>query len=176
MPLNLKKICASVCELSIETSSFILAQRKKLISSQVETKSKNSFVTYVDKESEKRLVKGLQRILPEAGFITEEETISSEKKKYTWIIDPLDGTTNFIHGLPSYCISIALYEQDPKTKTLHPLVGVIYEPNLKELFYATKNGGAYLNKKRISVSGTKKLKDSLLATGFPTYDLSLIHI
>jgi myo-inositol-1(or 4)-monophosphatase len=177
MPLNLKKICAQVGSLSKETGAFIQQQRKKITSSQVETKSRNSFVTFVDKESEKRLVKGLHMILPEAGFITEEETITQEKKKYTWIIDPLDGTTNFIHGLPCYCISIGLFLSPTgggggRKDSGEIILGVIFEPNLNELFYATKNGGAFLNGKKISVSKTKKLNDSLLVTGFPTYDYS----
>lgn len=166
MSLNLKRLCTEVCRISKETGAFIQTQQKKIRNSHVETKSKNSFVTFVDKESEKRLVKGLQKLLPEAGFITEEETIAREKKKYTWIIDPLDGTTNFIHGVPCYCISIGLYDSQAD----EIIVGVIYEPNLNELFYATKNGGAFLNGKKISVSKTKKLNDSLLVTGFPTYD------
>lgn len=168
MPLALKKICKLVCALSKETGAFIQKQQKKIRSSHVETKSRNSFVTFVDKESEKKLVKGLQRILPEAGFITEEETIVREKRKYIWIIDPLDGTTNFIHGIPCYCISIGLYN----SHTDEVVLGVIYEPNLDELFYATKSGGAFLNGKKITVSKTKKLNDSLLVTGFPTYDYS----
>lgn len=168
MPLNLKRICGQVCSLSKETAVFIQQQRKKITSSSIETKSKNNFVTFVDKGSERRLVKGLKKILPEAGFITEEGTIAREKKKYLWIIDPLDGTTNFIHGLPCYCISLALFDSEAKEM----LIGVIYEPNLNEIFYATKNGGAFLNGKKISVTKTKKLNSSLLVTGFPTYDYS----
>lgn len=189
MPLNLKKICTRVCVLSKETGSFIQKQRKKITSSHIKTKSKNNFVTYVDKESEKRLVKGLQKILPEAGFITEEETISSEKKKYMWIIDPLDGTTNFIHGLPCYCISIGLYLSPAarpddqvgrgggggRNDLGEIILGVIYEPNHNELFYATKNGGSFLNGKKISISKIKKVKDSLIVTGFPYHNYSMLN-
>ncbi len=171
MPLNLKKICSQVCDLSRETGSFIQKQGKRLTPSHVESKSKNNFVTYVDKESERRLVKGLQKILPGSGFITEEETIRNEKKKYTWIIDPIDGTTNFIHRMPCYCISIGLYSEEKD----EIILGVIYEPNLDEIFYATKNGGAFMNGKKISVSKTKKLKDSLLVTGFPSFDHSRVE-
>jgi myo-inositol-1(or 4)-monophosphatase len=137
----------------------------------------NSFVTYVDKESEKRLVKGLKKILPEAGFITEEGTIlQSRKEKYIWIIDPLDGTTNFIHGVPCYCISIGLYLSPSQggrgRKNGEMILGVIYEPNLDEMFTAVKGSGAFMNGKRISVTKCSKLRHSLLVTGFPTYDLS----
>src|SRR6185503_2787621 len=82
-------------------------------------------------------------------------------KTYNWIIDPLDGTTNFIHGLPCYCISVALM------KDTEIILGIIYEINLDESFYAWQNGGAFLNGKSISVSKVNHLKDSLLATGFP---------
>lgn len=174
LPLN--KICKQVCFLAKETGSFIQEQRGKITSSHVEVKSLNSLVTYVDKQSEKRLVKGLKKILPEAGFITEEETVLNERKEYTWIIDPLDGTTNFIHGVPCYCISIGLYfSSSGGNKGRTPgelLIGVIYDPNREEMFYATKNGGAFLNGKKISVTNGKHLKDSLLVTGFPTHDYS----
>ena len=189
MSLPLNTICKQVCLLAKETGTFIQKQRGKITSSHVEVKSLNSLVTYVDKESEKRLVKGLKKILPEAGFITEEDTILNERKEYTWIIDPLDGTTNFIHGVPCYCISIGLYlspslalskrfingsRGDKETTTGELLVGVIYDPNRGEMFYATKNGGAFLNGKKISATNRKHLKDSLLVTGFPTHDYSRI--
>ncbi|MFH1005639.1 MAG: inositol monophosphatase family protein [Bacteroidota bacterium] len=183
MKLHLKKICRQVCFLSEEVGKFIQRQRNKISAEHIEVKGIHDFVTYVDKESERRLVKGLQKILPEAGFITEEETISNERKKYSWIIDPLDGTTNFIHGVPCYCISIALVDfrsfplvdENGGDGEAVPLLGVIYEPNFSEMFCATKNGGAFLNGKKISVSKTKKLNDSLLVTGFPTYNYSRMN-
>lgn len=178
MSLPLNKICKQVCVLAKETGRFIQKQRGKISSSQVEIKSLNSLVTYVDKESEKRLVKGLKKILPEAGFITEEETVASEQKEYTWIIDPLDGTTNFIHSVPCYCISIGLYFSSSgkgKSSSGDLLIGVIYDPNQDEMFYATKNGGAFLNGKKISVTNRKYLKDALLVTGFPTHDYSRMN-
>src|SRR4051812_8915394 len=183
MSLPLDRIRRQVCALAEETGAFIQKQGKKITSADIETKGKNNFVTYVDKESEKQLVKGLQKILPEAGFITEEKTIANERKKYTWIIDPLDGTTNFIHGVPCYCISIGLLMSPalPPRSALakrgggdrgrkdssedEVVLGVIYEPSLDEMFHAIKNGGAFLNDKKISVTKTKKLKDALLATG-----------
>ncbi len=190
MGLPLDRICKQVCSLAEETGAFLQNQRGKITSSHIEIKSMNSFVTYVDKESEKRLVKGLKKILPEAGFITEEKTIANERKKYTWIIDPLDGTTNFIHGVPCYCISIGLYLSPSGGGSLPAhasrqaggkaggrndgeiILGVIYEPNLDEMFSAVKGGGAFMNGKRISVTTCSKLQHSLVVTGFPTYDLS----
>ena len=87
-------------------------------------------VSYVDKNTEVLIVKQLKEILPEAGFITEEKTVEVEDKEYQWIIDPLDGTTNFIHQLPTFSVSIALFQNKK------PIVGVIYEPNLDECFFA----------------------------------------
>jgi myo-inositol-1(or 4)-monophosphatase len=172
MQPNLTKICKQVNTLANETGAFLQQQQGKLKTSHVLTKSMNSFVTYVDKESEKRLVKGLKKILPGSGFITEEETIAHQQKQYTWVIDPLDGTTNFIHGVPCYCISIGLLYTEGSRQEI--ILGVIYEPNLDELFYAIKGKGAFMNGKRIHVSKAKKLSHSLLVTGFPTYDLKKI--
>jgi myo-inositol-1(or 4)-monophosphatase len=93
-----------------------------------------------------------------------KDTVNTLGKTYTWIIDPLDGTTNFIHGIPTYAISIALYEEDK------PVVGIVYEMNRGEMFFTFKGGAAYLNNKEIQVSKNDNLSQSLLATGFPYYD------
>jgi myo-inositol-1(or 4)-monophosphatase len=164
MEKTLKDICLEVIELSKTVVQFINSQRSVFSASAVEKKGHNDLVSFVDKESEKKLVRGLLEILPESGFITEEKTLDDKKANYTWIIDPLDGTTNFVHGVPCYCISIALlsYEQ--------AVLGLVYELTRDECFYAWENGGAYLNKDRIFVSGTKSLSDSLLATGFPYHN------
>ncbi len=130
---------------------------------QTEHKGKNDLVSYVDKTAEEKLVKSLSDILPIAGFITEEQTISTEQKEYTWIIDPLDGTTNFIHGLPIYSISVGLQHHDQL------VLGFVYEIGKREMFHAIKSGGAYLNNEPISCTQTDKISDSLLATGFPFY-------
>ena len=128
-------------------------------------------VSYVDKTAEQKIVDGLSKLLPEAGFITEENTSSKKGSTFNWIIDPLDGTTNFIHGVPCFSISIALMREKASSQSSQEekelIVGVIYEINLDECFYAFENGGAFLNGNKISVSSVVKLKDSLLATGFP---------
>lgn len=129
----------------------------------IEYKGLNDMVSYVDKTAEQKLVQNLEKLIPDAGFITEEKTISREGKIYKWIIDPLDGTTNFIHGIPAYGISVALYED------ALPVLGVVYELNRGEMFYSYKGGMAFLNKKEIQVSVNPDLKSSLLATGFPYY-------
>jgi myo-inositol-1(or 4)-monophosphatase len=121
-------------------------------------------VSYVDKNAEKIIVTSLEKMLPEAGFITEEKTRTKVADRYNWIIDPLDGTTNFIHGVPTYSVSIALKEYDEL------VLGVVYEINLDECFYAWKDGPAYLNGNEIRVSNIPTIDKSLIATGFPYYD------
>lgn len=150
--------------LTVATGDFIFSQRAEISADKIEEKSINSLVTYVDKTAEQQLVKGLRELIPEAGFITEENTISKTGETYNWIIDPLDGTTNFIHGLPCYSISIGL------TRNSELVLGIIYEINLKECFYAWENSPACLNGREIKVSETGLLRNSLIATGFPYYD------
>ena len=166
--MNLEQICNQVCNLSKEVGLFIKTERTSNNSIHVEEKGLHDFVTHVDKTSEKKLVDRLSIILPEAGFIAEENTSTKKGEKYNWIIDPLDGTTNYIHGITPYAISIALMDND------RIVLGVVYEIGLDECFYAWETGPAYLNKKIISVSEKKDLKSSLIATGFPYYDYKRI--
>lgn len=159
--LQVEKVCK-------ETGAYILEQAKLFESGKIEYKGKNDLVSYVDKTAETLLVKGLSGILPEAGFLTEEQTIKTDQKEYTWIIDPLDGTTNFIHGLPIYAISIGLEYQQKI------VVGIVYEINKDEMFRASKNDGAFLNGVKISCTKTEHINDTLLATGFPYYNFDLL--
>lgn len=163
--MNLKKLCSQTKKIVLEAGDFIIEESDKFTKKHIEVKSPRSYVTYVDKMAEKKLVAELKKILPEAGFIAEENTINKKGEKYNWVIDPLDGTTNFIHHIPCYAISVGLTENGI------PVLGVIYELNLRECYYAWKSGGAFMNGKRISVSENKKLSESLIATGFP-YDTS----
>lgn len=166
--MNLTSIVKDVTLVCRETGKYILSQSQSFQYSNVEFKGLNDMVSYVDKTAEEQLVAGLSTLLPEAGFLTEEHTINTDKKEYTWIIDPLDGTTNFIHGLPIYAISIGLEFNN------EIILGVVYEINKDEMFYATKNGGAYLNDRKISCTQTENLKDTLVATGFPYYNFELL--
>ena len=159
--MNLEKLCEETCRKVRAAGEFIRNERKTFSASKVEYKGLNDMVSYVDKNAERMLVDDLSRLLPTAGFITEENTSNIRSKEYNWIIDPLDGTTNFIHGIPCYCVSVALIQNEKL------VIGVVYEVNLDECFYAWENGGAYLNGKSIHVSATSELKSSLLATGFP---------
>jgi len=144
-----------------EAVKFLRQERLRFNQSDVEYKGFNDLVSYVDKTSEEILVNGLQKLIPDAGFITEENTLTLKDRDYMWIIDPLDGTTNFVHGIPCYCVSVGLtYKQEL-------ILGIVHEVNLDECFYARKNGGAFLNEKAISVSPNLDLSKSLVATGFP---------
>ena len=164
--MNLSKLTTEVISLTVEVGEFIRNQSLVFNRECVEYKGLHDMVSYVDKTAEERLVKALSTLLPEAGFITEEETSTVKGEKYNWIIDPLDGTTNFIHGIPTFSISIAL----ECNKEL--VLGVVYEINRDECFSAWKNGGAYLNNKRISVSKATTIENTLLATGFPFHDFA----
>ncbi len=164
--LNLNEICNSTITLAKQAGKYIQDQREGFSFSKVETKGQHDFVSHVDKEAERILVEGLRQILPGSGFIAEEGTGSLVEGGYNWIVDPLDGTTNFIHGLSPFAVSIAL------AKGNEILLGVVYEISLDECFYAWMGSPAYLNGKAISVSQINKVDDSLIATGFPYYNYS----
>ena len=163
--IDYNKICKDIEAVVAETAEFIVCEAAKFDINSAEKKGFNDFVSYVDKGSEKMLVEKLSAILPEAGFITEEGSSVKKGKKLCFVIDPLDGTTNFIHGLKLYAISIGLLDENNE-----PVAGVIHVVGGNEVFTAWKNGGAWLNGKRINVSAAAKLSDSLVATGFPYND------
>ncbi len=158
--MNLKDICFEVIGLVKETGDYVVEAGEGDNKFSIESKGKNNYVTEIDKKSEQKLVDGLLKILPESGFIAEEGT-GEKAERYNWVIDPIDGTTNFIHGLPPYAISVALMEQE------EIILGVIYEMGLKECFYTWKNAPAYLDGKEIHVSSTAEVSGALIATGFP---------
>ncbi|KQC01241.1 inositol monophosphatase family protein [Pedobacter sp. Hv1] len=161
--MDYELLCSKVIAITRLTGNFIRKESMSFEAKSIEYKGLNDLVSYVDKNAEKQLVRNLTKLLPEAGFITEEETVNVTGKTFTWIIDPLDGTTNFIHGIPTYSISIALYEEG------QPVIGVVYEINRGEMFFTYKGGAAYLNNKEIRVSKATDLSQCLLATGFPYY-------
>ncbi len=162
--MDLQDIEKNVIELSSEVASFIRNERLTFDHSRIEQKGTfTNLVSYVDKESERKIVTSLKKILPGAGFLAEEGSDAKSENQYLWIIDPLDGTTNFLHGVPIFAISIALMRNDV------PVLGVVYEVSHDECFHAIENGKAYCNEKEIRVSQISSLDESLLATGFPYY-------
>lgn len=166
--LDLQHLTTQVCKLARTVGMYLKNEISKLNSTEIESKGLHNFVTYIDKASEERLMHELKKILPEAGFIAEESPGAKTFDRYNWVIDPLDGTTNYIHGLPVYSISIALIEKEKV------ISGVVYEPNLDECFYAWKGSKAFLNKQVIEVSKSATINDSLFATGFPYYDYGML--
>ncbi len=174
--IDYNHICTQVQETARCAGAFIASERTNFSFDRVEFKGLHDMVSYVDKQAEKIIVSQLKQIIPCSKFITEEDTDEAlaasaqatscqGEKTYTWIIDPLDGTTNFIHGLPPYCVSIALMEDQEL------VVGVVYEITLNEMFTAVKGEAAYLNGKQIKVSQTKELDNALIAVGF-SYNIS----
>ena len=159
--MNYQYICEQAIEAVKEAAHFIKSNYGKVTSSEIEDKSINSLVSYVDKTAEEILVKACQKIVPQATFVTEEETVQSKRGEYSWIIDPLDGTTNFLHGIPFFSVSLALTHHD---KTV---VGIVYEVNRDECFYSYGGGQAFLNGQPIHTSKNTELISALIATGFP---------
>ena len=131
---------------------------------QISRKTHNDFVTEVDRAAEQAIIEVLRTAYPDHAIFAEESGPSSnlhDENENVWIIDPLDGTTNFIHGFPQYCVSIALQQRGQITQA------VVYDPNRNDLFTASKGGGAFLNEKRIRVAKTDKIANALIGTGFP---------
>jgi len=162
--MDLQKLCFDAQDIIRKTGTYILKEAESFDMQKVETKGLHDFVSFVDKNAEKQLVESLKKLIPEAGFIAEEQTETFRSEKYNWVIDPLDGTTNFIHGLMPYAISVALMDGDEL------ILGIIYELSRNEMFYAWQGSKAYLNGKEISVTKTDKVQNSLIATGFPYYN------
>jgi len=162
--MDFKALCEAATDIAIEAGSYIYGRINSISSDEVEAKGRNNFVTEVDKTAEAMIINRLNTLVKEAGYVAEEGTNQTRGERYNWIIDPLDGTTNFIHGAPPVAVSIALV--DDKL----PVVGVIYEIFLKEAFYAWQGSAAYLNGKQIKVSETGSLESSLIAVGFPYND------
>ncbi len=134
----------------------------------VDAKEKNDFVTEADRRSEEAVLQHIRRSFPDHEILAEETGSHSRSDRFRWIVDPLDGTTNFIHGVPMFCVSIALEIEGELS------VAVVYDPVHKELFAAEKGKGAFLNDRRIRVSTTGDHPRCLLATGFPFRNLTFV--
>lgn len=151
-----------------EAGKIINRASQDVGSLKVQTKDYNDFVSEVDRSAEEAIINILKEAYPTHGFYGEESGKTNVEAESIWIIDPLDGTTNFLHNFPCYCVSIALQERGVLTQA------VIYDPVHNDLFTATKGRGAFLNDKRIRVTNRSKLQDSLISTGFPFKDFSYL--
>jgi len=143
-----------------EASHVLLANYGKLSRGQIKTKAANDFVTVVDRKMQQVIVECLRKKYPTYGFKAEEDNLT-EYAERMWVIDPLDGTSNYIHQIPVFCTSIGLEEAG------RPVLGVVYDPMQKEWFRGSLGGGAYVNRRRIYVSKTRELSKAFLASGFP---------
>lgn len=158
---NLESVVSDVCRVAREAGLFLKEERKSFCRSAVHSKHAHDYVSYVDEESERRVVTALKQLLPEAGFITEEGSAVWQGESCCWVVDPLDGTTNYIHDVSPYCVSIALRSRNEL------LLGVVYEPVRDECFYAWKGGGAYVNGTRMHVSGIPSLEEACVVVELP---------
>jgi myo-inositol-1(or 4)-monophosphatase len=137
----------------------------------VRAKRTNDFVTQVDRAAEEAVINLVRKSYPDHAILAEESgKLDGAGAEYCWIIDPLDGTTNFIHGFPQYCVSIAIQQANK------PAHAVVYDPSKNELFTASRGRGAFLNDRRIRVSRCRRLEDALVGTGFPFRELGRLDL
>ncbi len=138
---------------------------------EVKAKNKNDFVTQVDKAAEQAIIGVIRAAYPDHSILAEESgDMPGARAEYLWVIDPLDGTTNYIHGFPQYCVSIALEHRGTLTQA------VVYDPGKNELFTASRGRGAFVDDRRMRVSKCTQLKDALVGTGFPFKELSRLDL
>ena len=136
----------------------------------VRAKQARDFVTQVDEAAEQAILDVVRKAYPEHGFLAEESGRSAGEAEYVWIVDPLDGTTNFIHGFPQYCVSVAVQHRGALAHA------VVYDPGRNELFTASKGRGAFLNDRRIRVSKCARMDEALVGTGFPFKELARLDL
>ena len=148
-------------EIALKAGKLINQHIDRLDNIRIASKGYNDYITEVDKGAENIIISALKEAFPEHGIISEESKPEGQSNEYCWIIDPIDGTTNFIHGYPQFAVSIAC-QRNKET-----VIGVVYNPCNHELFTAIRGSGAYLNNKRIRVSSTRLVSQSLIGTGFP---------
>jgi myo-inositol-1(or 4)-monophosphatase len=148
-------------EAAIEAGTFLKESVGRVKSVETKRGEVRNLVSDIDRGSEERIIRRIRGEYPHHAILAEESGGSTSEAEYRWIVDPLDGTTNFLHGLPIFSVTIGVEHRG------EIVAGVIYNPNLEELFVAEKGSGAFLNGKRISVSATAELINSLVVTGFP---------
>ncbi len=163
---ELENILQEVFPIVEEVSHFIKHEQQKVTQSDIITKASNSLVTYVDQTAEDMLVKGLKEILPAASFLTEEGRVENAESNLVWIIDPLDGTTNFLYNIPFFSVSVALKHNNQM------VLGVVRAVMQGENFYAIAGGGAFRDGIPLTLDRPRPVKESILATGNPNDDAS----
>lgn len=157
----MENLCKKTIRIAREVGEYLKSEQLSLKKKDIELKGTRDYVTYIDMEAENKLVKGLKEILPNCGFLTEEETVEFEEREYTWIIDPLDGTTNYVHGDSPYSVSIALKQES------QIILGVVFDPVANQMFNATSKGKAYLNDTLLEVSNHSSIKNAYVGFGIP---------
>jgi myo-inositol-1(or 4)-monophosphatase len=168
--VTLSALIEDVGQAASDAAAFIRSEVGKVSSGEIEIKERNSLVSYVDKKAEMILVEALKSLLPDPGFITEEDTVDNSKCDYTWVIDPLDGTTNFLQEIPIFSVSVGLAYHGEF------VLGYIVDIMHDDHYYAWKDGGAWLNGKRIHVSSTTDLSEAIVGTGFPYHDPGKLNV
>ena len=159
---SLELLRADVLDITRRVGTFIQQQVTKVTAADIITKQHNSLVSYVDTTAEERIVKALKKILPDAAFITEEDTVAQNvDAPLAWIIDPIDGTTNYLKGVPHYSTSIALRVDG------EVVLGVVNDITQDTVYHTIKGHGAYANKERISIGQVEQLNEAIVVTGFP---------
>jgi len=164
--LDFDKILQQTKPVVKQAAQYIQQMALKKDTLSIEEKFKNNLVSEVDRNAEIMLVKGLSKILPQAGFLTEEKTVEQTKQEWLWVIDPLDGTTNFLRGVPAYAVSVGLMQNDTV------VLGLVYDCVQDYVYTAVKGNGAFKNETPIHVNRNTIFEQSFIATGFPYYDFS----
>ncbi|HBT85582.1 MAG TPA: inositol monophosphatase [Porphyromonadaceae bacterium] len=157
----MENLCEKVKIIACEVGEYLKTEQQLLNKKDIELKGTRDYVTYIDKEAENRLINKLKGIFPNSSFLAEEETVEFKETEYTWIIDPLDGTTNYVHGDSPYSVSIALKHEN------EIVLGVVYDPLADQMFSAISKGKAYLNGSLLEVSQHATLKNAYIGFGIP---------
>lgn len=172
--MALKQLTETVCGIASRCGDFLRSERVRFDRTRVEEKNSHDYVSYVDKAAEKMLVEELKLLIPGAGFLTEEGSVDYHNESYCWVVDPLDGTTNYIHDNAPYCVSIGLRLGDDL------LLGVVYEVCRDECFYAWKDGGAWLNRQPLRVSDVSEMDKAFIVLELPynaeAYRATALHL
>lgn len=169
--INLKNIYLSVQAIIQAVGEFQLQAWQEFDAKMIEEKGMHDLVSFVDKESEKQLIAGFRNLIPESNFVAEESgTQQTLEASFTWVIDPLDGTTNFIHKIPIFAISVALFQNNK------PLMGFVYAVPQKQMFHAWVGHGAFCGMQPLRVNNQTNMHKCLIATGYPYYNFTYLKV